>query len=220
MSRGALLLAASLSRGAAALTVSVPFGASGSLAVSVGSLSSFRLSVRFDGWGAAALASPSLDDARALAPASPVAWGGMRGLRAAFGALLVAADGSGAWALYDAANATLVASAGAPLQAPNADGEGGVLLRVAGEGAARGPAQADNCLGNGDFSTPFFHNAAGRYLAFPVSPALFDPARPHCYPVSFQGPPQSAPARTGHAETSSFLSSGRHSKKQSRPDFP
>lgn len=173
-----------------ALSISAPFGLSGSLTISVGSLSSFRLSIRFDGWGAGALASPSLDESRALAPATPVAWGGMRGLQAAFGALLVATDGSGGWVLYDAANATLASSAGAPQQVQNADGEGGVLLRVAGDGATQGPSQADNCLGNGDFSTPFFYNALGRYLAFPVSPALYDPDHPHCYPVSFQGPPQ------------------------------
>jgi len=160
----------------------------------VGSLSSFRLSIRFGSWAAAALASPSLDDGRALAPATPVTWGGMRGLQASFGALLVAEDGSGAWTLFDAANKTLVMSAGAPLQVPNANGEGGVLLRVAGEGATRGPSQADNCLGNGDFSTPFFWNSYGRYLAFPVSPGLYDTARPHCYPASFQGPPQNQSA--------------------------
>ena len=45
-----------------------------------------------------------------------VAWGNMKGLSTSFGALLVATDGSGAWALYDVANATLVSSDGPPHQ--------------------------------------------------------------------------------------------------------
>jgi hypothetical protein len=179
---------------ASASHFTAPLGASGTLTVSVGSASSFLLSVRFGGWGAAPLASPSLDASRALAPSEPVAWGAMAGLRTAFGALLTATDGSGAWALYDAANNTLVASAGAPLQAPNAAGESGVLLPVTGPGALDGPAQAANCLGNGDFGPPFYANSEGGYLSYPVTAWLFDPAAPHCNGVSFQGPPPLIPA--------------------------
>jgi hypothetical protein len=188
------LAACAAGAAAAAPHVTAPFGSSGSLTVSVGSASSFLLSVRFDGWGSAPLASPSLDASRALAPSEPVAWGELAGLRAAFGALLVSTTGSGAWALYDAANNTLLAADGPPLQAPNAAGEGGVLLPVAGPGAYDGPDQAANCLNNGDFGPNFYANGAGGYLAYPVTSWLYDPAAPHCNGVSFQGAPAPIPA--------------------------
>ena len=178
----------------AAAHFTAPFGTSGTLTVSVGSASSLLLSVRFGGWGVAPLASPSLDDSRALAPSARVAWGELAGLSTSFGALLVSTTGSGAWVLYDAANNTLAASAGPPLQAPNAAGEGGVLLPVAGAGALSGPDQAANCLNNGDFGPNFYANAEGGYLAYPVTSWLYDPAAPHCNGVSFQGPPAPIPA--------------------------
>ena len=173
---------------------SAPFGDAGTLTVSVGSASSLLLSVRFGGWGAAPLASPSLDDTRALPPSERVAWGDLAGLRTPFGALLVSTTGTGAWALYDANNATLVASAGAPLQALNAAGEGGILLPVTGTGAQAGPAQSANCLNNGDFGPNFFANGEGGYLAYPVTSWLYDPSAPHCNGVSFQGAPGLIPS--------------------------
>lgn len=172
----------------AAQSVTTRFGTSGTLTVSVGSESSFLLSARFDGWGGAPLSSSSLDPSRSYAPSAPISANGMSGLQTSFGALLVSTDGSGAWALLDAANATLV-SGTAPQQVPNGAGEAGVLLPVAGSGSDDGPLQTDNCLNNGDFGPPFYYNAAGGYLAFPVSAWLYDPTRPHCYPASFQGPP-------------------------------
>jgi hypothetical protein len=179
----------------AAGAFSARFGASGTLTAAVGSESSFLLSVRFSSWGAAPLESPSLDSDRALAPSEPISMNGMAGLKTSFGALLIATDGSGAWALLDAANRTLVAGS-APQQAPNGAGEAGVLLPVAGAGAGAGPLQTDNCLNNGDFGPPFYFNREGGYLAFPVSSWLYDPTRPHCYPASFQGPPPAPWAAT------------------------
>lgn len=175
--------------------VRVPFNsssASGVLTVSIGSLSSFRLSVRLGAWGANPLDTPSLDETREFAPGTAVSWGGSYGLSASFGALLVSPSGS--WALYDAANNTLVSSSAPPSPAPNGVGEGGVLFPVQGPGALQGPSQVDNCLNNGDFGPPFFYNPAGGYLSFPVSSWLYDPSRPHCYGVSFQGPPAAPPA--------------------------
>ena len=201
--RSLCALAACAAGGAAAAAptaashFSAPFGdagAGGTLTVSVGSASALLLSVRFGGWGAAPLASPSLDDGRALAPSTHVAWGDLAGLSTEFGALLVSTNGSGAWALYDAANNTLVSSDGPPLQAPNAAGEGGVLLPVAGAGAHAGPDQVSNCLNNGDFGAPFYANGEGGYLAYPVTAWLYDPAAPHCNGVSFQGAPAPIPA--------------------------
>ena len=172
----------------AAQSVSTRFGSSGGvLTISVGSNTSFLLSVRFDGWGAAPLSSPSLASHRPLAPSEPVTYGTMTGLRTDFGALLASADGS--WVLYDAANNTLVSSSAPPTRAANGAGEAGVLLPVTGLGVEDGGLQTDNCLNNGDFGGPFFHNVVGGYLAFPVSSWLYDPTRPHCYPASFQGPP-------------------------------
>jgi alpha-glucosidase len=166
-------------------------GKAGTLTLSLGSRTSFLLSVRFDGWEAAPLSSPSLIADRPVAPSEPVSWGSMSGLRTAFGALLAATDGSGAWALFDSENSTLVASAGPPAQALNGAGYAGVLLPVNGAGVESGPLQTDNCLNNGDFGPPFFWNKVGGYMSFPVSSWLYDPTRPHCYPVSFQGPPLS-----------------------------
>lgn len=101
---------------AAAKLVSAPFPGGGELFVDVSSASAFRLGVRFGGWAGDALASPSLDPARQPAPSNPVAWGNLAGLQTSFGALLIATDGSGSWALYDENNNTLVQSGGVPWQ--------------------------------------------------------------------------------------------------------
>ena len=111
--RSSMLAAACCAAGA----IEAPF-AGGSLFADVASASSFRLGVRFGGWAGDALASPSLDPERQPAPSSPVAWGNLAGLQTSFGALLVATDGSGGWALYDENNVTLVSSGGAPWQKP------------------------------------------------------------------------------------------------------
>ena len=77
------------------------------LVAEVATATTFRLGVRFGGWSPAPLASPSINGG-APAPSTPVSWGGMRGVATSFGALLT--DGAARWALYDAANNTLVAS--------------------------------------------------------------------------------------------------------------
>jgi alpha-glucosidase len=172
------------------LGFTIPPAAPGGAAVTVevASASSFRLGVRFGGWGAPALASPSLDPARAPAPWTPVSWpGGWVGVSTAFGALVAAGDGSGGWALVDAGNNTLV-SAGGPPATNNASGttvDAGIVLPVAGNGSDAGPARP--CLGNGMFGPPFYYNAAGGYLSFAVSSGDYDPDYPHCYPAAFSG---------------------------------
>jgi hypothetical protein len=95
----------------------------------------------------------------------------MAGLQTSFGALLIATDGSGAWALYDSANNTLVSSGGPPAQ-NNASGssiDAGIILPVIGTAAANGPSRSSNCLGNGDFGAPYYYNRDASYLAFAVS---------------------------------------------------
>jgi hypothetical protein len=155
------------------------------LVAEVASSSSFRLGVRFGGWAPAALNSTGLAPT-GPAPSEPVSWGGMTGVRTSFGALLVSQ--AGAWALYDAANNTLVSSGGPPTQsAGSGSADGGIVLPVSGTAAAMGPSRGDNCLGNGDFGPPYYYNRAGGYLSFGVSAWFYDPLHPHCYPVSFSG---------------------------------
>lgn len=154
------------------------------IVVEVASASSFRLGVRFDGWSTAALASPSTAASSPPAPSTPVAWGGMSGLKTSFGALLT--DGRSAWALYDAANNTLVSSSGAPVQNNgSANADGGIVLPVAGTSATSGPAR--QCLGNGMFGPTYYYNRDAGLLAFATSSWQYDPAFHHCYPVSFSG---------------------------------
>jgi hypothetical protein len=118
---------------------------------------------------------------------------GLTGLAAAFGSLLVADDGSGAWVLRDAANRTLVASDGPPSRVVSVGGEAGVLLPVRGAGAGAGPSQAQNCLQNGQVGAGIhYYNRAGGYVAFPAAAWLYEPISPHCHPTSFQGPPPAA----------------------------
>lgn len=168
----ALLVAASASAALCQLT----------LVAEVASSSSFRLGVRFDGWSPAALPTTGLSPTDA-APSTPVSWGGMSGVQTSFGALLVS-SATGAWALYDAANRTLVSGGAPPSQNSGAGGvDAGVVLPVAGASAAAGPSRNDNCLGNGDFGPPFFFNRDAGYLAFAVSSWLCvrppPPARRH-----------------------------------------
>ena len=162
------------------------------LVAEVASSSSFRLGVRFGGWSPEALSTTGLSPT-AAAPSTPVAWGGMAGVQTSFGALLVS-SATGAWALYDSNNNTLVAGAAPPTQNSGAGGvDAGVVLPVAGASAAAGPSRNDNCLGNGDFGPPFYYNRDGGYLSFAVSSWFYDPNHPHCYPVDFAGNVGDAP---------------------------
>lgn len=171
---------------ATTLSVTVLAPNNATLTVEVASPSSFRLGVRFGGWGAPALSSPMLDPARAPAPSTPVSWGGMTGLQTSFGSLLVATDGSGAWALFDAANTSLVRSGGPPAFVVGGPGrDDGIALPVAGASAADGPDRP--CLSNGDFGPPFYFNRNASLLAFGVSAWSYDPSFHHCYPVTFSG---------------------------------
>ena len=177
---------------AAIVTAPGPDGST--LTIEVASASSFRLGVRFGGWGVDALASPMLDPARARAPSSPVTWpvGGFTGLQTSFGALLVSTDGSGAWVLVDASNKTLVSSDGPPALVAGGPGrDDGIALPVAGPSAFDGPDRP--CLSNGDFGPPYYYNRDAAFFAFAVSSNDFDPAFPHCYPVSFSGNMGSGP---------------------------
>ena len=155
------------------------------LVAEVASATTFRLGVRFGGWAPAALASPGVDNRGATAPSTPVAWGGMTGVQTSFGALLT--DGAARWALYDAANNTLVASGAAPPSLNNGSGnlDAGIVLPVSGAAAASGPAR--QCLGNGYFGPTFYYNREAASFAFAVSSWSYDPAQHHCYPVSFSG---------------------------------
>jgi alpha-glucosidase len=172
--------------------ISVDFHSSASssspatLVVEVGSMTTFRLGVRFDGWGADAIPSISLDSTRSFAPFQRVQWGNMAGVQTSFGALVAATDGSGAWAWYDASNTTLFSSLAAPSM-NNASGttaDAGVILPVNGTDVL-GPGPA--CLGNGLFGPLFYYNRAAGTFALPVSASWFDPDSPHCYPASFSG---------------------------------
>jgi hypothetical protein len=154
------------------------------LVAEVASATTFRLGVRFGGWSTAPLASPSINGG-APAASTAVAWGGMRGVATSFGALLT--DGSARWALYDAANNTLVASGDAPPSLNNGSSgiDAGIVLPVSGTAAATGPPR--QCLGNGYFGPTFYYNRDAGSFAFAVSAWDYDPAQHHCYPVSFSG---------------------------------
>ena len=154
------------------------------LVAEVATATTFRLGVRFGGWSPAPLASPSINGG-APAPSTPVSWGGMRGVATSFGALLT--DGAARWALYDAANNTLVASGAAAPSLNNGSGsvDAGIVLPVSGVAAASGPPRS--CLGNGYFGPTFYYNREAASFAFAVSAWNYDPAQHHCYPVSFSG---------------------------------
>lgn len=168
-------------------TTSIPGG--GSLTIAVGSLSAFRLSVDFRAKDdTAALESLSLDPDRSYAGATHVHWGGMRGLRADFGALLVVDDGN--WVLYDAANRTVLESSAERREL----GEGGGapparIARGAEEDAVAlfvdaSPGAGSPCLGNDQFGSPFTWNRAHRYLAFAVPLTMTSPGVKPCPMVS------------------------------------
>lgn len=102
----ALLLGAAAAQ--ADTTVTILGG--GKLVAAVGSSSSFRLGVSFETdrsrpGGATALPSASVEPT-APAPSSKVSWGGMEGIKTAFGALLVSP--AGAWELFDEKNASVL----------------------------------------------------------------------------------------------------------------
>lgn len=170
-----------------------PSDGAATVVVEVASASAFRLGVRFNGAPTRPIASPMTDPSALPAPSVPAAWGGMAGLATAFGALLAAPDGS-SWALYDAANNTLVEGRGAPSYAPgwNASADPGITLPVS--GAAAGSGSVEACLNNGVFGPPFYFNTAAGYLVLAASAFPYDPKFPHCYPVTFNSAPSAGAA--------------------------
>ena len=169
---------------ALALLAAPAAAATAVIVAEVATASTCRLGVRFNGWSTAPLASPSVNGG-APAPSTPVSWGGMSGVATSFGALLT--DGASRWALYDAANNTLVASGAAPPSLNNGSSalDAGIVLPVSGVAAASGPPR--QCLGNGYFGPTFYYNRDAKSFAFAVSAWDYDPAQHHCYPVSFSG---------------------------------
>jgi hypothetical protein len=156
------------------------------LVVETASASSFRLGVRFGGWAPGPIESLMLYPGRKPAPFMRVQWGNLVGVQTSFGALLAATDMSGAWALYDAENNTLVSSGGAPFLNPGSQNvDVGVVLPVTGTSAAKGPGRA--CLGNGMFGPAFYYNRDAAYLSLAVAAWWFDPNNPHCLPTTFSG---------------------------------
>ena len=146
--------------------------------VSVASGSAFRLGVASAASSSAASATvadpiPTPTVSADLTPATSKAcgWGGMDGLCTSFGALL--ASPSGDWALYDAANNTVLRSTGRPTHTT----DGGVALYVEAPGGL-GELPGQPCLSNGMFGPPFAYSRQGKFLAFAVSPHEFDSRSP------------------------------------------
>lgn len=150
----------------------VPLGSGGVITVDVGSAATFRLSVDLSSAAVnTAIPSPTLDPARAPAPSHACGWSGLQGVCTSFGALL--ASPSGAWALYDANNESVLSSTAAPRLAHD-----GVVLSVASPGAPLATTMPEQpCLSNGMFGPPFGY-APGHFFAFAVSEHLFDPSDP------------------------------------------
>ena len=103
------------------------------VSVSVGSRTSFRLSVNFGGSraAAAALPSPSLDAGRAMANFSRVSGGADgEGIRTDFGEILVRSDGR--FTLKDASGNIISAALAPPSLATEATGHAGITMPVSG----------------------------------------------------------------------------------------
>lgn len=104
------------------------------VSVSIGSRTSFRLSVDFGGGGSsrmAALPSPSLDAGRAMANFSRVSAGADGdGIRTHFGEILVRSDGR--FTLKDANGTIIAAAAAPPTLASEASGHAGITMPVSG----------------------------------------------------------------------------------------
>ena len=121
-----------------------------------GSGSSFRLGVSFETassrpGGATPLPSASVE-ATAPAASTKVSWGGMKGVKTSFGALLV--DQSGGWKLYDESNATILQGS-APILSTGAGSEQGTIQLpvINGTGMHGG---AEPCLSNGIFAPNYY----------------------------------------------------------------
>jgi hypothetical protein len=194
----AALGAAASAAAAATTTVHVPFrsadsGAAGVLTLAVASGSSFRLGVDLSGSAAPPtdpIPTPTVSPLLVPSPAAkPCAWGGMSGICAPFGALL--ASPSGAFALYDAHNATILTSGTSPPSIKS----GGIALDVVSPiSGAMTDLPGQPCLSNGMFGPPFAYSSTGKFLAFAVSAHLFDNRDPastyvHCNPNTFTGVP-------------------------------
>jgi hypothetical protein len=134
----------------------------------VGSDSSFRLTVDFfdptKPDDVAPLASPSLDPTRAMASFTKVSSNGMRGVKTAFGELLVADDGR--WILKDASGKQVAAATEPPklTTEQGADGMGakrpGITMVVTGSKTGPGANGRRPCLVNGGWGSSnwYFHN--------------------------------------------------------------
>jgi hypothetical protein len=182
-----LLGTASAAVAASPSPVSVTLPGGGKLVAAVGSGSSFRLGVTFETeparpGGARPLPSPSVE-ATPPAPSTTVEWGGMTGLQTSFGALLVSP--AGGWALYDAANQTILQGTAPVLTADNIST---IQLPVTNGTGMHGGAEP--CLANGKFAPNYYWDSEAGFLAFAVSPWDSDPVQPqakyvHCYPAGF-----------------------------------
>ena len=62
-------------------------------------------------------------------------------------------------------------------------------MAVSGSKTGPGATGRRPCLANGNWGPPFTWDPVDKFLAFAVSPHLFDPDFLHCYPVSFDGEP-------------------------------
>ena len=189
----ALVGLSSRAAGGGAVVVSVP-GIAGApdmvVTADVGSSSAFRLGVEFSGGSAAAAASaalpsPSLDAARAMANATRVTGPDGVGLRASFGELLVAADGR--FTLRDSGGRLVARATGPPALAPEATGHDGITMPVSGSKTGPGANGRRPCLVNGGWGPPFHWDQEDNFFAFAVSEHAHDPDYIHCYPVSFDG---------------------------------
>jgi alpha-glucosidase len=179
--------------GGGAVVVSVP-GIAGApdmvVTADVGSSSAFRLGVEFSGDNAAvaasaALPSPSLDAARAMANATRVSGPDGVGLLTSFGELLVAADGR--FTLRDAGGHLVARAIGPPALAAEATGHDGITMPVSGSKSGPGANGRRPCLVNGGWGPNFHWDQEDNFFAFAVSEHAHDPDYIHCYPVSFDG---------------------------------
>ena len=170
-----------------------PGGPTLRVSASVGSASSFLLSVEFlEGAEAAEAAeasaptpldSPSLDMGRVIATGTRIPGG----IQTAFGSLLIGEDGR--FRLEDAAGKTLVAATAPPtLVADGGSGRDGILMPTSGSKTGPGATGRRPCLANGNWGPPFTWDPVGGFFAFAISPWSYDPDYLHCYPVSFDGP--------------------------------
>lgn len=170
-------------------SISISLAGGGTIVVEVASKNSFRLGVDFSAGGhAAQIESPSIVPDLHPATSTSVTWGHMTGVQTAFGALLASPGGD--WIMYDAENNTILQSSAPVLNV--ADGVEFSVNNQNGTAVKAGPKSP--CLSNGMFGPPFYYNREDNFLAYAVSPKLFDDRSPgnvhvHCYPAQFNGAP-------------------------------